>query len=54
MKVLSETDINKLIVACNKTIMASTCRMTQREYQHIINRLASYKQHHYNHETPNS
>jgi translation elongation factor EF-1alpha len=44
MYMLGEQDINRLIVACNKMIMNSSNNMTQKEYQHVINRLSTYKE----------
>lgn len=44
MYMLSEKDINRLIVACNKMIMSSSNKATQSEYQHLINRLSIYKE----------
>ena len=44
MYVLPETDINKLIVACNKVAAQSSDQNARREYQHLINRLSNYKE----------
>jgi hypothetical protein len=44
MYMLSEQDINKLVVACNKMIMGSSSKYTQLEYRHLINRLSNYKE----------
>jgi hypothetical protein len=44
MYMLSELDINRLIVACNKMIMNSPNSLTQKEYRHLINRLSTYKE----------
>jgi uncharacterized protein YcaQ len=44
MYVLPETDINKLIVACNKVAAQSIDQNVRREYQHLINRLSNYKE----------
>jgi hypothetical protein len=44
MYMLSQSDINKLIVACNKMIRESSNTLTQSEYRHLINRLTNYKE----------
>jgi hypothetical protein len=44
MYMISEQDVNRLIVACNRMIMNSPNTLTQQEYRHLINRLSTYKE----------
>ena len=52
MYTLSEKDINRLIVLCAEKCVACKECEAKREYQHLLNKLKTYKQQ--NHDTSNS
>jgi hypothetical protein len=44
MYVLSEKDINRLIMLCAEKSAVTTDRVTKQEYQHLLNKLKNYKE----------
>lgn len=45
---LSESDINNLIIACNKTIMSTSDIGSRRQYTYLIDKLKTYKDQNFN------
>lgn len=52
MYVLSEKDINRLIILCAEKAVATSDKGTKQEYQHLLNKLKIYKEQ--NHVSPSS
>ena len=45
---LSESDVNKLIIACNKVLMSSSDIGSRREYNYLVDKLKTYKEQNFN------
>jgi uncharacterized protein YecT (DUF1311 family) len=43
MYVLSEKDINRLIILCAEKAVATSDKSIKQEYQHLLNKLKTYK-----------
>jgi hypothetical protein len=43
MYVLSEKDINRLIILCAEKSATTTDKSAKQEYQHLLNKLKNYK-----------